>query len=435
MFRSLRLRSVLSALVLAGFSLATQAADTVIHAGKLVDVVRGTVREQVSIVVHDNRIAAIEAGFTPPSPGQQLIDLSDRTVLPGMIDAHVHLTEENPAGAPAEKFTLGPADVALRASSYAERTLLAGFTTVRDLGESEPGVAAALKNAVRHGYVRGPRIYSAGQAIVTTGGYGDPTRGTRRGLLPPAGPDVGVINGADEARMVVRLRYKEGAEVIKLRISGGLLSPRQSLETVQFTDEELSAIVTTAHEYGMSVTVHAHGTAGIKHALRAGVDSIEHGTFADDEAIRMMKERGVFLIPTISVGKYLQQTLESGGQYPGVTLAMARAVGPLAQQAFAKAYKAGVKIAFGTDAGVFPHGQNAMEFRYMVEAGMPPMAAIQSATVQAARLLKADTELGAIERGFLADIVAVRGDPTKDVAALAAVTFVMKDGIVYKNEP
>ncbi|HEY0746565.1 MAG TPA: amidohydrolase family protein [Steroidobacteraceae bacterium] len=416
-------------------TVAARAEDWLIHAGHLIDVVNGRVLDRVSIVVHEQRIVRVDAGFAVPEAKQQLVELGDETVLPGLIDMHVHITESGGAGAaPGEQFLLNPADIALRSAYYAEQTLLAGFTTVRDLGETESGSAQALKLAIRKGYVRGPRIFSAGRAIVTTGGYGDPTRGVRLGLLPKAGPEMGVIDGPIEARQVVRLRFEEGAEVVKLRISGSLLSPRSELERMQFTDDELAAIVSTAHEYGLTVTVHAHGNTGARAAILAGVDSIEHGTYAEDETLRLMKARGIYLIPTISVGKWLQKTLESGGHYPGVSIERARAVGPLAQNTCARAYKLGVKIVFGTDAGIFPHGQNAMEFGYMVEAGMPPMAAIQSATIQAARLLRADRELGAVEPGYFADLVAVQGNPLEDISALTHVDFVMKEGKVYRDD-
>ncbi len=419
--------------LLAAASMA-HAAGYVIHAGRFVDVEAGEVREHVTIVTDGNRISDVRPGFVPAHSGQQLLDLREYTVMPGWIDLHVHLSEEITPQRYSEHFFKDQADYALQGAAFAGRTLLAGFTSVRDLGEDEPGVTESMRRGVNAGYIIGPRIFTAGTAISTTGGHVDLTNGRRREYMGDPGPKEGVINGADEARKAVRQRYKEGADVIKLAVTGGVLSLAKSGDNPQFTDDELMAVVATARDYNLPVTVHAHGAEGMKRAIRAGVNSVEHGTYMDDEARALMKEHGTWYIPTISAGKWTAEKAKEPGYYPEIVRAKALVVGQQIQRTFATAYKDGVKIAFGTDAGVFPHGLNAMEFGYMVEAGMPALEAIQAATARAAEVLRQSNDLGSLSAGKLADIVAVRGDPLADIELTKKVSFVMKDGVVYKNE-
>jgi imidazolonepropionase-like amidohydrolase len=309
---------------------------------------------------------------------------------------------------------------------------MAGFTSVRDLGGS--GVNISLRNAINKGQVTGPRIYTAGKSIATTGGHADPTNGYRKDLMGDPGPKEGVINGVEDAYQAVRQRYKEGSDLIKITATGGVLSQAKDGANAQFTEEEIKAIVTTAKDYGFKVAAHAHGAEGMKRAIRAGVNSIEHGTFMDDEGIQLMKQYGTWLVPTIIAGKSTADSAKIPGYYSDIVTPKALTTGPQIQATFAKAYKAGVKITFGTDAGVFPHGKNWMEFGYMIEAGMPAMEAIKAATLGAAELLGEKNKLGSIEAGKLADIIAVDGDPLKDASIFGKVVFVMKDGVVYKQQ-
>jgi imidazolonepropionase-like amidohydrolase len=406
-------------------------ADTLIHAGRLVDAEQGKVLEQMSIIVKQQRITEVKAGYVNPQGYASYHDLKAYTVMPGFIDMHVHVTGEQSPTSYTEGFFLNPADVALRATVYLKRTLDAGFTTVRDLGDAD-GVAISLRNAIGKGYVVGPRIFASGLAIGTTGGHADPTNGYNNALRGDPGPAMGVVNGADEARKAVRQRYKEGADLIKITGTGGVLSLAKSGLNAQFMDDEVKAIVDTAKDYGFAVAVHAHGKEGMLRAVKAGVDSIEHGTYMDDKVMAAMKQHGTWYVPTISAGKFVAEKAQVEGYFPDVVRPKAATIGALIQATFARAYKSGVKIAFGTDTGVGPHGSNASEFVYMVEAGMPPMAAIQSATVNAAQLLRQEKDLGSIKAGKYADIVAVKGDPLKDIQLLTRIGFVMKDGVVTK---
>lgn len=403
--------------------------ETLIYAGRLVDTEAGRVLEQQSIVVFGDKISAVKPGYLDPAGYDRVVDLKDRTVMPGLIDMHVHVTMESSPGAYGERFFLNPADQALRSTVYLRRILDAGFTTVRDLGAPE-GLAISLRDATAKGWITGPRIFAAGKAIGTTGGHADPTNGLNNQLRGDPGPADGVINGPDEARKAVRQRYKEGADVIKLTGTGGVLSLAASGVNPQFTDAELKAVVETARDYGFAVAVHAHGKEGMLRAVRAGVDSIEHGSFLDDEVVAAMKQHGTWLVPTLSAGRFASEKAQQPGYFPEIVRLKAISVGIMVQQAAAKAWKGGVKIAFGTDSGVGPHGSNAKEFGYMVEAGMPPMAALQAATVNAAKLLRQDGQLGAITPGRLADIVAVKGDPLADIHLMEKVDFVMKAGRV-----
>lgn len=405
-------------------------AATLIHAGAYIDVASGRVVAQKTLVIEGERIAEITDGYVQ-GKGDTVIDLRDATVLPGLMDMHVHLDHElDPPASYSESYYMSSADYALRATVYAQRTLEAGFTTVRDLGARNKEALFALRNAINTGVVPGPRIFAAGKSIATTGGHADPTNGIREDLRGDPGPKEGVVNGANDAYKAVRQRYKDGSDVIKLTVTGGVLSLAKSGDNPQFTAEELEAVMAAATDYNFVVAVHAHGPEGMKRAVRAGVHSVEHGTYMTPEIMQLMRERGTWYVPTISAGKWVADLAEQEGKLPAVVRPKAAAVGPQIQGTFAEAYKAGVPIAFGTDSGVSPHGQNAREFRYMVEAGMPAMQAIRSATINAARLLRVSDELGEIKPGAYADIVAVKGDPLADITALESIDFVMKNGQV-----
>ncbi len=407
------------------------AQKTYIWCGSLIDGISNNVRSNMTIVVEKNMIISVENGFRTAGTEDKTIDLKTKTITPGWIDMHVHLESETKKGGVADRFTKNPADIAFEATKYATVTLSAGFTTVRDLGGS--GVNISLRNAINNGIVTGPRIYTTGKAIATTGGHADPTSGYRKDLMGDPGPKEGVINGADDAYHAVRERYKEGSDLIKITATGGVLSQTKDGAGAQFTEEEIKAIVTAAKDYGFKVAAHGHGAEGIKRAIRGGVNSIEHGTFMDDEGIDLMKKYGTWLVPTITAGKSTADSAKIPGYYSDIVTPKALVTGLQIQATFAKAYKAGVKIAFGTDAGVFKHGLNWVEFGYMIEAGMQPMDAIKAATINAAELLGERDKLGSIEVGKLADIVAVDGDPLTDLKVFGKVIFVMKDGIIYKQ--
>ena len=407
-------------------------AATIIHAARLIDGRSDEPALQMTIVIDEGRITAITKGYQEPKSGDKLIKLTEHTVMPGLMDMHTHLQSQHSKDAYTERFFMEEADYALRSTVYARVTLLAGFTTVRDLGDN--GVnSVALRKAIDQGWVPGPRIYTAGKSLATTGGHADPTNSLRGEYRRDAGPLEGVINGVDDARKAVRQRYKDGADLIKLTATGGILSLAASGQNPQFSTEELKAIVDTARDYNMTVAVHAHGTEGIKRAVLAGVDSIEHGTFMTDETIQLMKERGTYWVPTNMAGEWVAEKAREPGYFPEIVRPKAAAIGPVIKETFAKAYKSGVKIAFGTDSGVSPHGQNAREFELMVAGGMPPMKAIQSATLEAARLLKIEQKLGTLEANKTADIVAVQGNPLENIRLLQSVVFVMKEGVVYKQ--
>lgn len=406
--------------------------ETIIHAARLIDGNGKQVRAKCSIVIKDGRIEEVTNGYLPAKDGDTLIALTDHTVMPGLMDMHTHLMSQHSAKSYSEKFFMSKPEYALRSTVYAKRTLMAGFTTVREVGDD--GInGVALRKAIDKGWVVGPRIYTAGKSLATTGGHADPTNGLSGDFRRQAGPVDGVINGADEARKAVRQRYKDGADLIKLTATGGVLSLAKNGQNPQFTDEELEAIVSTAKDYGMSVAVHAHGTEGMKRAVVAGVDSIEHGTYMTEEVMDLMKERGTWLVPTLMAGAWVTRKAEEPDYFPPVVRPKAAAIGPVMRNTFAKAVKAGVRIAFGTDSGVSAHGENADEFILMVEGGMSEIDAILAATHEASLLLRAEKELGHIAPGFFADIVAVQGDPLDDIGLMRSIEFVMKDGVVFKQ--
>jgi imidazolonepropionase-like amidohydrolase len=415
-------------LLLAVAAAGAASAATVLHCGKFVDVVSLSVRENVSITVEAGRIQSISVGFT----AGEAIDLKSHTCMPGLMDMHVHLTGESNPKSYEERFRLNPADHAYRSVGFARKTLLAGVTTVRDVG-TRNGVSISLRNAIQQGLIDGPRIFAAGTSLATTGGHADPTNGVRADLLGDPGPKEGVVNGIEDASKAVRQRYKEGADLIKITATGGVLSVAASGENPQFTEQEIRAIVDTAKDYGFHVAAHAHGAEGMKRAIRAGIHSIEHGTLMDDEAIALFKQKGTWWVPTISAGQFVAAQAEIPGYYPDVVKSKALAIGPKSIETFRKAYVAGVKIAMGTDCGVSPHGSNARELVYMNQAGMPPLETIQASTLHGAQLLGIETEVGTLETGKLADIIATPEDPRQDLSTVTRVSFVMKHGKVYKR--
>jgi imidazolonepropionase-like amidohydrolase len=420
----------LIAFLLAAFVSTGHAQKKYLQCGQLLDVQSGRLLKEKTLVVEGNRILEVRDGFGQGTAPDTVIDLRSLTVLPGLIDMHVHIEGEFNPATYIKRFTSNPADVAFESAVYARRTLLAGFTTVRDLGGT--GVNIALSKAIASGLTPGPRLYTAGKAIATTGGHADPTNGRSMELMGDPGPADGVVNSPEEGRKAVRQRYKEGADVIKITATGGVLSVAKNGQNPQFTVEEIRAITETARDYGMLTAAHAHGDEGMQRAIKGGIQTIEHGTLMSDETMDLMKENGVYMVPTISAGKEAARNAERPGFFPPVVAQKAREIGPQIQNTFARAYKKGVPIAFGTDAGVFPHGTNAQEFGYMVEAGMPAAEALRSATITNATLLGMESELGQLKAGFLADIIAVEGDPLRDVGVLTSVRFVMKDGEVYK---
>ncbi len=403
-----------------------------LHCGQLIDTEKGAVLTKKTVIVSGEKIKAIKNGFVvPENPEDVVVDLKSKTVMPGLIDMHVHMENEYNPARYMDQFTANEADVAFKSVNYAEITLLAGFTTVRDLGGT--GVNIALRNAINNNTIVGPRIFTAGKAIATTGGHADPTNGRNKLLMGDPGPEQGVINSPDEARKAVRQRYKNGADNIKITATGGVLSVAKNGQNPQFTIEEVKAICATAKDYGMIIAAHAHGDEGMQRAVIGGVTTIEHGTKMSTKTMDLMKQYGTYFVPTITAGKAVAENAKIEGFYPEIIVPKALEIGPKIQSTFAKAYKRGVPIAFGTDAGVFPHGLNAKEFGYMVEVGMPEMEAIQSATITNAKVLGLANQLGQIKTDYIADIVATDSNPVYDISAMERVDFVMKAGKIYKK--
>lgn len=408
----------------------SHADSNLLECAHLIDVDSGRVLENRQVLVEDNRIIAVGEAL---DTGDQVERISLDTCLPGLMDMHVHLDSQLSRNGYIKRFQNNEADQALTASYYANITLLAGFTTVRNLGDRY-NVTVALRNAINSGHATGPRIFTAAKTLATTGGHGDPTNGFRHDMMGDPGPADGVVNSVEDARKAVRQRYKDGADLIKITATGGVLSLAKNGQNPQFTTQELEAVVATANDYGMHVAAHSHGPEGMKRAVQAGVTTIEHGTFMDDEIMDLMKENGTYYVPTISAGRFVADKAEEDGYFPPLVRPKAASVGPQIQATFKKAYENGVTIAFGTDAGVGPHGTNALEFVYMVESGMPEMEAIQAATVTSSKLLGVEDELGSISKGKLADIIAVRGNPLEDISVLSEISFVMKNGVIYRND-
>jgi imidazolonepropionase-like amidohydrolase len=409
---------------------ATPAVVTALQCGHLIDTANGKTLGETTIVIEGGRIKEVVSGVRPPA-GAKVIDLSTQTCMPGLIDAHTHLTQETSRSEYVDKFRWNIADYAIRSTVYARRTLLAGFTTVRNLGD-QTNESVSLRNAINAGIIPGPRIYTAGKAIGSTGGHADPTNGYRKDIAGDPTPTEGVINSVEDAVKAVRHHYKLGDDVIKIMPSGGVLDESSSGDNAQMTLDEIKAVVATAHDYGFAVAAHAHGAEAIRRAVLGGVDSIEHGTYMDADDMKLMVEHGTWYVPTIIAGDFVARQSKVPGYYPPQIAAKAAAIGPLIQATAGRAYKAHVKIAFGTDAAVYPHGQNAHEFELMVGAGMPPMFTIQAATISAAQLLRHDKDLGTVTAGKIADVVAVPGNPIDDISLMKRVSFVMKDGVVYK---
>jgi len=411
---------------------AAVAQKTYIHCGKLIDGIANTEQSQMTIVVDGGKIADIQKGYTIGGTADKVINLENKTVMPGLMDCHVHLEGEGSgkdniiAG-----FTMTDADIAFQSTIYAKRTLMAGFTTVRDLGGS--GINISMRKAIAKGIIEGPRMITAGRAILASGGHMDNSDGFRDDMMHKMGPDDGVADGRDELIKAVRLQIKRGSDVIKIASTGGVLDLSENGSGAEFTIDEIKAVVETAKDYGLKVACHAHGAEGIRRAILGGVTSIEHGSFMDDEDIKLAVQYGTYYVPTLIAGRSVSDSAAIKGYFPPVIARKAMEIGPKMLGTFAKAHKAGVKIAFGTDAGVFDHGKNYLEFGYMVEGGMTPMEAIKSATVSAADLLGLSDTLGSITVGKTADIVATDGDPLQDIKNMKNVSFVMKEGKVYKG--
>lgn len=404
---------------------------TLIHAGSLIDGVSKQVKKEHTIVVEGNKITSIQKGYAAAKDGDVIVDLKNHTVMPGWIDLHIHIEGETSPDRYIRRFTDNTADKAFSSVDIAKRTLMAGFTTVRDVGGS--GVNVALRDAIAKGTIVGPRVFTAEKSLAITGGHADPTNGYRDDLMGDPGPKEGVVNGVEDAYKAVRQRYKNGADLIKITATGGVLSVAKDGQGAHFREDEIKAIVEAASDLGFHVAAHAHGDEGMRRAVANGVKTIEHGTYMSEETMELMIKMDAYMVPTITAGMEVAENAKKPGYYPKVVAEKARVIGPKIQGTFAAAYEKGVPIAFGTDAGVFKHGENAREFGYMVEAGMPAMETIICATSTNAAILGMEDQLGALKEGFLADIVAVPGNPLNDIGVMMKVNFVMKEGTIYKN--
>src|SRR5580692_11095850 len=420
---------IVASLIVAVFSHAAARSDgveTVIRAGHLIDTESGRVLDSQTLLVRDGVIAEIGAAIEVPA-GARVVDLSGYTVLPGLIDAHTHLTIDSKNQDPLAELEHTAAERAFGSLPNARAVLLAGFTTVRDLGTYRALVDVALRDAINRGDAIGPRMYVAGAYVTITGGAGAVT-GFAPDVTLPWDLRYGVANSPEEVRERVRALAGQRVDVIKMLATGAVLTHNSNPSGREATPQELGAGVDEARNFGLRVAVHAHGAEGIKAAIRAGAASIEHGTLMDDEGRMLMKQHGTYLVPTLEVRECV------GGNYPPEFVAKANRIMTAQLQNFRKAVNAGVKIGFGTDIGVCPFGQNAREFTLMVQNGMTPMQAIQAATVADADLLGISDKLGSIKRGKLADMIAVRGDPLANIKLLEDVRFVMKQGEIYKQD-
>ena len=401
---------------------------TIIYTSNYIDVNSGLIQNNHSITVDGTLIKSIDSGFIKLEDDDFLIDLRGYTLMPGLMDMHVHFGQEYQSKS-ERPIKVERETSAIMASKHALTTLKAGFTTVRQVGDSGL-IGISLRNLINSGQIIGPRIFTSGKSIATTGGHADPTNGKDSDSYEYPVAEDGVINGPYDAYTAVRQRYKDGADGIKLTVTGGVLSVAKSGDNPQFTEEEVEAVVKAAKDYGMWVAVHAHGAEGMKRAVIAGVNSVEHGTFMTNEVMDLMIARGTYYVPTISAGEFVAEKAKIDNYFPEIVRPKAASVGPQIGDTFNKAYKRGVKIAFGTDAGVQPHGTNWKEFVYMVKFGMPAMETIQSATISTAQMLGIDSTLGSIEVGKIADLIAVDGNPIQDINVMEKISFVMKEGRV-----
>lgn len=406
-------------------------ADTLLHVGNLLDTNNGEISKAVTIRIKGNKILEVTKGYATPKKNDEIVNLKQSYVLPGFMDMHVHLAQEYVPKA-ERRSKIEPEYRALFAANAASKTLMAGFTSVRNLGDGGMETIS-LRDAIKEGLVIGPRIFTSGKTIATTGGHGDPTNGMPKDNYSPPSPEEGVIDSPEDAKKAVRQRYKDGADGIKITATGGVLSVAKSGENPQFTDEELNSIVATANDYGLWTAAHAHGKEGMKRAVIAGINSIEHGTYMDQEVMDLMKSKGTYYVPTIMAGDWVAEKAKIPNFFPALVKPKAEKIGPQIQSTFAKAYKAGVKIAFGTDSGVSAHGDNWQEFILMTNAGMTNQDALKSATIETAKLLRIEDKLGQIKPGMLADIIAVRQNPVENISTVENVIFVMKDGVIYKD--
>ena len=404
----------------------------IIYTSEFIDVEKKILVKDSSIVIDNGIITSIKSGYIKADKEDLIIDLRGYFVMPGLMDMHVHFGQEYQSKA-ERPIKVEKETEAILATAHADITLKAGFTTVRQVGDSG-FVSISLRDVIASGYVDGPRIFTSGKSIATTGGHADPTNGKSIDDYDYPTPEQGVINGPYEAYTAVRQRYKDGADGIKLTVTGGVLSVAKSGDNPQFTLEEAKAVVNAAKDYGMWVAVHAHGPQGMKRAVIAGVDSVEHGTFMTEEIMDLMIKNGTYYVPTISAGEWVAQKAKIDNFFPEIVRPKAASVGPQIGSTFGKAYKRGVKIAFGTDVGVQGHGTNWKEFVYMTQYGMSPIDALVSATLETAKLLGESETLGSISVGKIADIIAVSGDPIIDMNSMKDVIFVMKEGKVYVDK-
>mgnify|MGYP001487826884 FL=1 len=404
--------------------------DVLIHAGNLIDVETGKIESRKSIVIKNSLITSVSDGYINKSDFQEYYDLKDSYVLPGLMDAHVHLAQEYVPKAERD-LKVEPEFNAIFAAANAIKTLNAGFTTVRNVGDGGMETIS-LRNAINKGIVPGPRILTSGKTIATTGGHGDPTNGLPTDLYEPPTPEEGVVDSFEDIKKAVRQRYKDGTDGIKITATGGVLSVAKSGENPQFTNNELEALISIAKDYGLWVAAHAHGKEGMLRAVNAGVTSIEHGTFMDEEVMDAMKKNGTYYVPTILAGEWVAEKSKIDNFFPELVRPKAAKIGPQILDTFTKAHKYGVKIAFGTDSGVSAHGDNWQEFALMVKGGMSPLETIQSATLETAKLFRLENEIGKIRTGFSADIIALRDNPLENIESLKDISFVMKEGTRYK---